>query len=281
MKRSNSVGIALAAMPMPVSLTASRSVSARLAPGSMATLTCTVPSSVNLIALPIRLNRICWMRITSPRMIASSLGVNSSRSARPLATARSRISATTPSTAGRTLNGAVVSCRWPASMRETSRMSLISASSSRPELPISSAWRRCCESRLECSISSLSPSTAFSGVRISWLMVARNCDLAWLAASAFILACASRRSAAVTSWNRLTTPPSRVRRSMTWTTRPLPRSRSQSPSPARCSASRSSSQSRRCSAEASSIGVSTSRPARSANGTPTRMMSRTHGTISR
>ncbi len=221
------------------------------------------------------------MRITSPWISASSSGSTSNCSASPLASARSCISATTPSAALRMLNGADVSCRCPASMRETSRMSLISASSSRPELPISSAWRRCCESSDECSISSLRPSTAFSGVRISWLIVARNCDFAWLAASAFIFACASRRSAAVTSWNTLTTPPSSVRRSVMRTTRPLPRSRSHSPSPERCIASRSSSQRSRCSCGASSNGVRTNVVASSLNEVPTRTTPRSQGNISR
>ena len=64
------------------------------------------------------------------------------------------------------------------------------------------------------------PSTPFSGVRISWLIAARNCDLARFEASAAALARVSSRSARVMSRITLTVPPSGVRRSITWITLP-------------------------------------------------------------
>ena len=44
------------------------------------------------------------------------------------------------------------------------------------------------------------PCTPFIGVRISWLMVARNRDFAWLAASASRRAASFRGESAVTTW---------------------------------------------------------------------------------
>src|ERR1051326_3577494 len=60
-------------------------------------------------------------------------------------------------------------------------------------------------------MTSENPSMAFSGVRSSWLMVARNCDFKRLADSAAILASPSSRSRAlmvVTSKKVTTKPPS-------------------------------------------------------------------------
>ena len=42
----------------------------------------------------------------------------------------------------------------------------------------------CCGVRSVCIVRSIRPSMAFIGVRISWLMFARNSLLAWVAASA-------------------------------------------------------------------------------------------------
>ena len=66
------------------------------------------------------------------------------------------------------------------------------------------------------------PMTPFSGVRISWLMLARNSDLARLAASAASRADArisASRFSSVMSLTRVTTPPSAVRRSWTFSQR--------------------------------------------------------------
>jgi len=46
------------------------------------------------------------------------------------------------------------------------------------------------------------PSTPFIGVRISWLIVARNCDLAALAASARCLAACSSSTMAAKAASR-------------------------------------------------------------------------------
>ena len=80
----------------------------------------------------------------------------------------------------------------PASILEKSRMSLITESSASPEsldrvqeLPLLRATAGCSRT------SSVMPMMAFSGVRISWLMLARKVLLARLAASAASLACSN------------------------------------------------------------------------------------------
>jgi hypothetical protein len=106
-------------MPSPVSLTSSNT------PGSAAEL-CrrTSPSSVNLIALLPRLNRIWRTRAASPR---SARGVSSSRcsrKARPLACASGCSSAATSSSNSCRSKGASSSSSLPASMRARSSASL-------------------------------------------------------------------------------------------------------------------------------------------------------------
>ena len=55
------------------------------------------------------------------------------------------------------------------------------------------------------------PITPFIGVRISWLIVARNADFAWLAPSAWILACSSSTAWARSSSVRVSSCRSRSR----------------------------------------------------------------------
>ena len=76
----------------------------------------------------------------------------------------------------------------PASILEWSSTSLRMVISDAPEEAAVFTSRRCCGSSRELRSSSSAPSTPFMGVRISWLIVARNCDLAMLAASAASLA---------------------------------------------------------------------------------------------
>ena len=64
-----------------------------------------------------------------------------------------------------------------------------------PEALTAWAYSRCSGVRSVSSSSSVMPSTPFIGVRISWLMVARNSDLARCAASAASFARRSSSSA--------------------------------------------------------------------------------------
>ena len=66
-------------------------------------------------------------------------------------------------------------------------MSFTSCSRCRPDTSTLPTYDRCLSvsvPKISCSSSSENPMTAFSGVRSSWLMLARNELLAWLAASA-------------------------------------------------------------------------------------------------
>ena len=67
-------------------------------------------------------------------------------------------------------------------------MSLMTSSRATPERRTVSSSDCCLADRLVLSSSSVIPRTPFSGVRISWLMLARNLDFATLAASAASLA---------------------------------------------------------------------------------------------
>ena len=71
-----------------------------------------------------------------------------------------------------------------------------------PLIRIVSAISRCCGVELGRAPSrSDMPMIAFIGVRISWLMLARKSDLAWVAASAATLARSSSASARLRSMN--------------------------------------------------------------------------------
>ncbi len=63
-------------------------------------------------------------------------------------------------------------------------MSLISVSRAAAEASATAAYRRCWASSGVPPSSASMPTTPFSGVRISWLMLARNSLLALLAATA-------------------------------------------------------------------------------------------------
>ena len=77
----------------------------------------------------------------------------------------------------------------PASMRERSRMSLSNCSSECAELSMSVSQPDCSAFSGESISMRVSPMSAFSGVRTSWLMLARNSLLARLACSASSRAC--------------------------------------------------------------------------------------------
>ena len=104
---------------------------------------------------------------------------------------RDAIGATTSSalsTEARSENGSDSRSTLPASIFEKSRMSLMIVSSASPDVRIVSAKSRCSGSSSVSRSRPLIPMTAFIGVRISWLIAARNALLAWLAPSAAVWA---------------------------------------------------------------------------------------------
>ena len=122
------------------------------------------------------------------------------RSSTPRAVASIPNTSRMPSTSSTRSTGACSRSRWPASIFEKSRMSSIRPSSESADARIvrtASAWSSA--SALSASTSTM-PMTPFIGVRISWLMVARNADLARLAVSASSRAVSSGRLSRSARW---------------------------------------------------------------------------------
>ncbi len=171
------------------------------------------PSEVNFTALPIRLNRAwrsrtgsAWTQWRSPPICTSSV--------RPLATASCRSRSATPSSRAAGSSGSSSSSMRPASILEMSITSLSSCDSIRPHRSASSSIRLASELRLSPPSRCSTPSTPFIGVRISWLILARNWVLAstaaWASRSASISANSWRLRVSMSSTTpvKRSTPPS-------------------------------------------------------------------------
>ena len=111
-------------------------------------------------------------------------GAMRSASSIPFCAARGPSGSTAPPRQSARENGSGLSSNRPASTFEKSRMSLMTSSRDSAELWATSRYSRWLGSSLVPSASSSIPSTPFIGVRISWLMLARNSLFARLAASA-------------------------------------------------------------------------------------------------
>ena len=172
------------AMPMPVSFTSNSTVTCSAVSPSLLARTSTSPRSVNFTALAVRLTRTCRSRNESPRSPGGISGSMRQASSMPLVCARSASKSTAPSTVSRRLKSMASSASLPASIFEKSRMSLMMSSSDSVLLRIVSTYSRCsCVSRVSVS-RPVMPVMAFIGVRISWLMFARNCALVFADSSA-------------------------------------------------------------------------------------------------
>ena len=172
--------------------------------------------SVNLIALPTRLTRTCRSRPASPIKASGTSGVALQASSSPLEWARSARAWSVSSSASRREKGMGSRLSLPASILEKSRMSLMTLRRESAELLTRLRYSRCRGVSSVSRASSVMPMMPFIGVRISWLMLARNSLLARLAASAASLAIRSSSCASlisVMSVRRLTTPPSLVGKS--------------------------------------------------------------------
>ena len=173
-----------AGMPMPVSRTDPRSSVVPASSSCHVRLTHTSPSVVNLTALLIRFTSTWRSRALSPmirRGTASSIQYSRST---PLSRAAPQHRSSASSRHAASSNGSRSSSNWPDSSREKSRMPLISAIKVSPLVRMIPAYSSCAGDSGVCSSRSLMPITAFIGVRISWLMLARNSALARLPASA-------------------------------------------------------------------------------------------------
>ena len=178
-------------MPMPVSRTLIANCTRSPVPASSrATFTATSPLAVNLNALPTRLVSTCRTRNASPTRWSGTSGCTTVISSTCFSTTFARNVSVTSSRTVRRLKGASSRSSFSASIFEKSRMSLMIASRLRAE-PCATLTYCCC--RGVSGVSRASPvmlMIAFIGVRISWLITARNALFAWLAASAAALASA-------------------------------------------------------------------------------------------
>ena len=179
--------------PIPVSRTDMHSSTSLPSSRVDVTVTTTSPASVNLIAFDSRFNRIWRSRVTSPSTACGTSPSNRYARSRPRSAACRLARSSADSTHSRRSNGWVSMSIRPASILEKSRISLMIVSSASAESRIVDAYSCCSASSSVSSSRPLMPITAFIGVRISWLIVARNELLASFADSA--AACASWASA--------------------------------------------------------------------------------------
>jgi len=151
----------------------------------------TSPCGVNLKAFPTKFKRTWRNRPGSPRSACGTYGSSGATRCRRLSwaglikrlTISCRISGRLKSTISRS--------SLPASIFEKSRISFRIVRRDSAELLAVVVYSYCSRVRSVSRISSVIPRVPFIGVRISWLMVARNSDLTRLAASAASLDCRS------------------------------------------------------------------------------------------
>src|SRR4029079_708189 len=187
-------------MPTPVSVTRSIRRDA-----STAAETVTLPPrSVNLMALATRLSAICLNARGSPVMTGTFSGTRVTRST-PLSRAFKASRLQQWSSAARGPNGSGEISKLPDSIFDMSRMPLTTPSRCSPGSLMRCAYslRRAAPtiSTSSCTIISEKPMMALSGVRNSWLMVARKRVLDASACSATV-----RASSSACSWSLRSVP---------------------------------------------------------------------------
>ena len=182
-------------MPMPVSVTVISSCSRPARSPRRTARIATLPVPVNLTALPARFRSTCRRRTGSQVWAGAISGSTDHSSVSPFCLAASaKVIATLRTTSG---TEAAVRCRLrcPASTLEMSSTSFRMRSSDCDEALITPSISRCSQLVVPISSSSAMPRMAFIGVRISWLIAARNAVFARLARSAWSRASRSRCSA--------------------------------------------------------------------------------------
>ena len=172
------------AMPMPVSRT---EISTPPSVGTARTST-RPPSGVNLTALDSRFSRTCLiLRSSRDDLADAAVDLELERRCRAARRARAPASARCRSPGAGRSRASSSSIR-PASIFDRSRMSLMSESRWRPEEWMSCRYSSCLSfssPNMRSSSTSEKPMMAFSGVRSSCDMLARNSDLCWLATSSW------------------------------------------------------------------------------------------------
>ena len=176
-KASKRVGRRAGSIPTPVSVTSTRRTTSSAVSDSTRARIETSPAGVNFTALDPRLARTCPSRPGSPRSTAGTSGWQPTSSSIPFSWAGPLRTSALWSNTARTSKSTSSSSSFPASIFERSRMSLMMPSRVSPAPCRPTASRRWWASRSVRSSRSLRPMTPFMGVRISWLIVARNSDL--------------------------------------------------------------------------------------------------------
>ena len=186
-----------AGTPMPVSRTSTRTRPRLPSRPTHVTATVTPPCAVNFNALATRFVTTWRMRWASPMTRRDTLSLHSISSRSPFSWAIRPSASTASSTVRARSIGAGWMRRRPASILAKSSRSSTSASRASPERWIMETISCPSASRSELESSAAPPMMLLSGVRISWLMLARNSLLARLDASAASLAasmaCRARR----------------------------------------------------------------------------------------
>ena len=203
-------------MPTPVSATVTRTaVRSSSVPGARAAVSVTLPASVNLTALWIRLTRIWRNFSTSPLTRTGRETSRRQEKSSPLASAW----AASGSATARIAAGRSKSVRFrvapPDSMAEMSSSEDMTRESWELDSRLRARYSFCSSDNPPVPMSSwVMPMIPLSGVRSSWLMLARNCPLARLALSASRMA----RSRSISMRLRCTMrqTPSMIR--VSWTT---------------------------------------------------------------
>ena len=185
---------AASGMPMPVSVTVNFRRTRRSPLSSCTTSSRTDPVRVNLTALATRLVST-WRRWSlSPRMRPGTSGATRDSYDRPFARAVGRSIRSTSAITSHRTNSSWESLSLPASMAEMSSTSSTSDSRLWVDARMVARYSRCSLSRRVVASSSATPARPLSGVRNSWLMLARKRLLASFARSASWVARVSARS---------------------------------------------------------------------------------------
>ncbi len=178
-------------MPMPLSTTST------VIPSATVTRTVTPPCSVNLRALLTRLVSTWRRRVGSPVTITSRSATALRH--KPLRSAMGASISSTASTHSTRLKSRASNSTAPASNLEKSRISLMIASNVSPLPRMVFTKSACSGVRGESRRRSAIPTTAFIGVRISWLMLAKKVLLSLAAASAICRASSKTRFCSASS----------------------------------------------------------------------------------
>ncbi|MNE13241.1 hypothetical protein D3C80_1060690 [compost metagenome] len=179
-KGLNSRSAVSASKPIPVSCTSIRRRSPP-PPEVRSTRTSTLPADVNLTAFETRLDTIWVIRTPSPRTRPFAVSENRTDRAMPRSSAVEARISTTAAMSARRSNGAGARRNWPACILDRSSMS---SRTRRRESPAPLIRDSICVCRSVSEVwarAEARPSTAFSGVRTSWLILAKKRSRTWAA----------------------------------------------------------------------------------------------------